>query len=84
MKTWLVFLVCLNTMACFHSVDGTKVKCTNNDHCPSDFVCNGGKCVGRSAVTGSGGVLGVDASSAADAKAVGFDMAEPRNDVADL
>src|SRR5450631_236105 len=80
MKTWFVFLVCLNATACFHSVDATKVKCTTSDHCPSNFVCNAGVCVNRSSVAADGGRLGVDSGASVDGRA-GVDVTEPRADV---
>ena len=73
MKTWVVFLVCLTATACFHSVDGTKVKCTNNDHCPNNFVCSGGKCVGSS--TSTDARSSETAPVTADTKSVGSDVA---------
>jgi len=79
MKTWVVFLVCLNATACFHSVDGTKVKCTTSDHCPTNFVCAGGKCVDRSTVVADGSPSG-EAGASTDAKP-GVDVTEARTEV---
>jgi alpha-tubulin suppressor-like RCC1 family protein len=56
-RAWVVLLVCLNSTACFHSLDDTKVRCTSSDHCPDNFVCSGGKCVSRSASAIDGGPI---------------------------
>jgi hypothetical protein len=81
MKTCVGLLfLCLTATACFHSVDGTKVKCTTSDHCPSGYVCSAGKCVSGSGVTTDSGGPGVDSSAAADGRA-GVDLAILRADV---
>ena len=54
-RAWVVFLVCLNSTACFQSLDGTKVRCTSSTHCPDNFVCSAGKCISRSTATLDGG-----------------------------
>ncbi len=85
MKTWFVFLiVCLNATACFHGIDGTKVKCTSSDHCPNNFVCAGGMCVSGSSSTDArsteaGPVAAVD-SAGADSQSVGPDEVGARLD----
>jgi hypothetical protein len=49
LSTWVVCLVCLNTMACLRSLDNSKIPCTTSDHCPRNYICVGGFCrVGKS------------------------------------
>jgi hypothetical protein len=69
---WIVVLFCLDAAACFRGLDGNKVRCTNSDHCPSDYICSVGKCVSRFADGGgldeNGSENGMLDSSAIDAE----------------
>ncbi len=47
---WAAALICLNVMACFHSLDPSKLKCNSKTSCPSPYSCimdqaNYGHCV---------------------------------------
>ena len=80
-RAWLLFVAFLHSVACFRSVDGTKVKCTTSDHCPDNYSCSAGKCVSRSSATPDGGGYGMDGgSSAGDGRSSGLDSTEPRTD----
>ena len=79
-RAWVVLLVCLNSTACFHSLDDTKVRCTSSDHCPDNFVCSAGKCVSRSTATIDGGALDTGPVATVDSSVA--DGAGPRGEVA--
>jgi len=81
----VVLIVCMNALACFRSVDATKVRCTTSEHCPSNFVCSAGWCVSRSvdappAGSVDTGVVAAVDSSPVDTMTVAVDAAEARSD----
>ena len=79
---WTVFLCGLNAIACFRTLDVSKVRCGDNSNCPSGYSCSRtsnqayGACVpGGPSADGSTGDLPfstpVDGSSAQDKSASG-------------
>ena len=52
---WATALVCLNGVACFRSLDPSKVKCSSEAHCPKPYTCSiYGHCVlGPASLDGS-------------------------------
>ncbi len=65
---WAAALVCLN-VACFRSLDVSKVKCNSASTCPSPYFCSNGHCV----LALDGGNGPVDGAHGADGASVAID-----------